>query len=141
MEIVTVIPPFLAVLNTSAAAFIAAGYVFVRKGNRRRHMQCMISALAISAVFMVCYLYYHAQVGNIPFAGQGAIRPIYFSILITHVLLAAILFPLALTTAGLALKGKTNQHKKIARWTVPIWLYVSVTGVVVYLLAFHFFTA
>ncbi len=141
METIAVIPPFLAILNTCAAALVTSGYLFIRKGNRVRHKQCMAWALAVSTVFMICYLYYHAQVGNIPFAGQGFIRPIYFSILISHVLLAAVLFPLVLITAGLALKGSTARHRRIARWTVPIWLYVSLTGVIIYLLAFHLFAA
>ena len=99
----------------------------------------MISALLVSTIFMVFYLYYHAKIGNIPFAGIGIIRPIYFSILASHVILAAALFPLVFITAGLALKGKTTRHRVIARWTLPIWLYVSVTGVVIYLMAFHIY--
>ena len=139
MDLIPVIPPFLAILNASAASLVVAGYVFVRKGIRFAHRVCMISALAVSAIFMIFYLYYHSKVGNIPFAGVGVVRPVYFSILASHVILAAILFPMALVTAGFAISGKTTRHRRIARWTLPIWLYVSVTGVVVYLMAFHLY--
>ncbi len=99
----------------------------------------MISALIVSTVFMVFYLYYHSKVGNIPFAGSGIVRPIYFSILASHVILAAILFPMALATAGFALRGNITRHRRIAWWTLPIWLYVSITGIVIYLMAFHLY--
>jgi putative membrane protein len=139
MDLIPVIPPFLAILNASAASLVVAGYIFIRKGTRSAHRFCMISALAVSAIFMIFYLYYHSKVGNIPFAGVGVVRPVYFSILASHVILAAILFPMALITAGFAINGKTTRHRRIARWTLPIWLYVSVTGVVVYLMAFHLY--
>ena len=139
MDLIPVIPPFLAILNASAASLVVAGYIFIRKGTRSAHRFCMISALAVSAIFMIFYLYYHSKVGNIPFAGVGVVRPVYFSILASHVILAAILFPMALITAGFAITGKTTRHRRIARWTLPIWLYVSVTGVVVYLMAFHLY--
>jgi putative membrane protein len=139
MDLIPVIPPFLAILNASAASLVVAGYIFIRKGTRSAHRFCMISALAVSAIFMIFYLYYHSKVGNIPFAGVGVVRPVYFSILTSHVILAAILFPMALITAGFAITGKTARHRRIARWTLPIWLYVSVTGVVVYLMAFHLY--
>ncbi|MFC1664212.1 DUF420 domain-containing protein [Pseudomonadota bacterium] len=139
MYLIPIIPPFLAVLNTTAASLIIAGYLFVRNGNRTAHRVCMISALIVSTVFMVFYLYYHAKIGNIPFAGTGIIRPVYFSILASHVILAAVLFPMALITAGFAIRQKTSRHRRIARWTLPIWLYVSITGVVIYLMAFHIY--
>jgi uncharacterized membrane protein YozB (DUF420 family) len=101
----------------------------------------MVSALLVSTVFMVFYLYYHAKIGNIPFAGVGSIRPVYFTLLATHVILAAVLFPLVLVTAGLAIRGNTTRHRRIARWTLPIWLYVSITGVIIYLMAFHIYVA
>jgi uncharacterized membrane protein YozB (DUF420 family) len=90
---------------------------------------------------MIFYLYYHAKVGNIPFAGVGVVRPVYFSLLASHVILAAALFPLVLVTAWLALTGNTPRHRRLARWTLPIWLYVSVTGVIIYLMAFHIYAA
>lgn len=139
MDLIPIIPPFLAMLNTTAAILVVTGYVLVRKGNRSAHRLCMISALAVSTVFMVFYIYYHAKIGNIPFAGTGFVRPVYFSILASHVILAAVLFPMVLVTAGLAIKGNTTQHRRIAPWTLPIWLYVSVTGVIIYVMAFHIY--
>jgi putative membrane protein len=141
MDLIAVIPPFLAILNTTAASLVSLGYFFVRRKNILAHRACMVSALCVSTVFMVFYLYYHAKVGNIPFAGVGAIRPVYFSLLATHVILAAVLFPLVLITAGLAIRGQSTRHRRIARWTLPIWLYVSVTGVIIYLMAFHIYAA
>jgi len=143
MELIPVIPPFLAILNTTAASLVSLGFFFVRRKNILAHRACMISALLVSTVFMVFYLYYHARVGNIPFAGVGAVRPVYFSLLASHVILAAVLFPLVLTTAGLAMaiRGHSARHRRLARWTLPIWLYVSVTGVVIYLMAFHIYVA
>lgn len=141
MDLIPVIPPFLAILNTTAATLVSIGYVFVRRKNISAHRVCMVSALLVSTVFMVFYLYYHAKIGNIPFAGVGAVRPVYFSILASHVILAAVLFPLVLVTAGLAIKGNTTRHRRLARWTLPIWLYVSITGVIIYLMAFHLYVA
>ena len=141
MELIAVIPPLLAILNTTAASLVTLGYFFVRRKNTAAHRVCMVSALLVSTVFMVFYLYYHAKVGNIPFAGVGSIRPVYFSLLASHVILAAVLFPLVLVTAGLAIRGNTSRHRRLARWTLPIWLYVSVTGVIIYLMAFHIYAA
>lgn len=141
MDLIPIIPPFLAILNATAASLIVTGYIFVRKGARSAHRTCMISALVVSTVFMIFYLYYHAKIGNIPFAGSGFIRPIYFSILASHVILAAVLFPMALITAGLAIRGNTSRHRRIARWTLPIWLYVSITGIIIYLMAFHIYVS
>ena len=141
MDIIPVIPPFLAILNTTAATLVSLGYFFIRRKNILTHRACMVSALCVSTVFMVFYLYYHAKVGNIPFAGVGAVRPVYFSILASHVILAAVLFPMVLVTAGFAIRGNTSRHRRIARWTLPIWLYVSVTGVIIYLMAFHIYVA
>ena len=139
MDLIPIIPPFLAMLNATAATLLVAGFILIRNGKRSAHKTCMVSALIVSSVFMVFYLYYHAKIGNIPFAGTGMIRPVYFSILATHVILAAFLFPMALVTAGFALTGKTVRHRKVARWTLPIWLYVSITGIIIYLMAFHIF--
>jgi len=141
MDLIPVIPPFLAILNTTAASLVSLGFFFVRRKNILAHRACMVSALLVSTVFMVFYLYYHAKVGNIPFAGVGAIRPVYFSLLASHVILAAVLFPLVLITAGLVIRGNTARHRRLARWTLPIWLYVSVTGVIIYLMAFHIYVA
>lgn len=139
MDLIPLIPPLLALLNAAAATLLVIGFTFIRRGNPSAHKACMVSALAVSTVFMVFYLYYHAKIGNIPFAGTGMVRPVYFSILATHVILAAVLFPMALVTAGFALTGRTFRHRRIARWTLPVWFYVSVTGIVIYLMAFHIY--
>ena len=141
MDLIPVIPPFLAILNTTAATLVSLGYFFVRRKKVAAHRICMVSALLVSTVFMVFYLYYHAKIGNIPFAGVGSIRPVYFTLLASHVILAAVLFPLVLVTAGFAIRGNTTRHRRIARWTLPIWLYVSITGVIIYLMAFHIYAA
>ncbi len=139
MDIISYIPHILAILNTLSAILISIGYIQIRKGNRTAHKKLMISALFVSTLFMIFYLYYHAKVGYIPFAGQGTIRYLYFSLLASHVILAAIAFPLVLITAGLAIRHKFNIHKRIAHWTFPIWLYVSVSGVTIYIMSFHIY--
>ena len=140
MDFISTIPHILAVLNTLSAILVSVGYINIRKQNKTVHKACMIAALAVSTVFMIFYLYYHAKVGYIPFAGQGDIRYLYFSLLASHVILAAIVFPMVLITATLALRSKFNTHKRIARWTLPIWLYVSVSGVSIYIMSFHIYT-
>ena len=140
MEIISYIPHILAVLNTLSATLVSIGYINIRNKNKHIHKICMISALVVSTIFMIFYLYYHAKVGYIPFAGQGDIRYLYFSLLASHVILAAIVFPLVLITAGLTIRAKFNTHKRIARWTLPIWLYVSVSGVIIYVMSFHIYT-
>lgn len=140
MDFISIIPHILATLNTLSAVLVGAGYINIKKQNKAAHKTCMISALAVSTVFMIFYLYYHAKVGYIPFAGQGDIRYLYFSLLASHVILAAIVFPMVLITATLAFRSKFNTHKRIARWTLPIWLYVSVSGVAVYIMSFHIYT-
>lgn len=140
MDIIPYIPHTLAILNTLSAILVSVGYINIRKQNKTAHKACMIAALAVSTIFMIFYLYYHAKVGYIPFAGQGDIRYLYFSLLASHVILAAIVFPLVLITAGLALRSKFSTHKRIARWTLPIWLYVSVSGVTIYVMSFHIYT-
>ena len=132
-------PPFQALLNTAAALLLVLGYVFVRRRRRGAHRNTMIAALVVSSVFLVSYLTYHARVGYMPFAGQGWIRPIYFTLLYSHIVLAAVIVPLVLGTVWFAARGNFTWHPRIARWALPVWLYVSVTGVVVYLLAFHVF--
>lgn len=140
MEMLPYIPHILAVLNTLSATLVSIGYVNIRKQNRAAHKACMIAALIVSTIFMIFYLYYHAKVGYIPFAGQGDIRYLYFSLLASHVILAAIAFPLVLITAGFAMRSKFTIHKRIAHWTLPIWLYVSVSGVIIYVMSFHIYT-
>lgn len=139
METVAYLPHLQAVLNATTLALLATGFYFIRQNNRKAHMLCMLSATLVSTAFMVSYLSYHAAVGFLPFTGQGMIRPVYFTILASHVILAAINVPLVLTTLLLAILGKLSIHRRLARWTLPVWAYVSVTGLVVYLLAFHLY--
>ena len=133
------LPALNATLNGLAAIFLTVGYVQIRRGHRDVHKRCMLAALVTSALFLVSYVTYHLNVGSRPFPGQGLIRVIYFAILITHVVLAATTLPLALVTAARGLKGQYSRHVRIARWTLPIWLYVSVTGVVIYLMLYQMY--
>jgi uncharacterized membrane protein YozB (DUF420 family) len=126
------LPALNATLNAVAVLFLAAGYVFIRRRQIGAHRACMLSACAASALFLVSYVIYHANAGSKPFPGTGPIRTVYFVILATHVVLAAAIVPMALVTLTRALRERFDRHKRIARWTLPIWLYVSVTGVVIY---------
>ncbi len=126
------LPTLNAILNATAATLLVIGYVLIRRGNRGRHKQVMLSALGCSAAFLISYLYYHYQVGSVHFEGEGTVRTVYLGILLTHTVLAAAVPPLAIITVVLGLRGRYERHRKIARVTLPIWLYVSVTGVVVY---------
>ncbi len=126
------LPTLNAILNAAAATLLAIGYVLIRRGARERHKQVMLAALGCSAAFLISYLWYHYQVGSVRFEGQGTVRAVYLGILLTHTVLAAAVPPLAIVTVVLGLRDRTERHRKIARVTLPIWLYVSVTGVVVY---------
>ena len=126
------LPTLNAILNGISAVLLAAGYVCIRKKRVAAHRRLMVAAFAVSALFLCSYVLYHAQAGSRPFTGQGWIRPVYFAILISHVLLAFALLPLALMTLHRAWRGQFERHRRIARWTLPIWLYISVTGVAVY---------
>jgi uncharacterized membrane protein YozB (DUF420 family) len=130
------LPAVNATLNALSAAFLTVGYLLIRNGRQQAHQRCMLAALATSTVFLACYVIYHANIGSKPYGGQGLLRVVYFSILITHVVLAATVVPLALVTAARGLKERFDSHVRIARWTFPIWLYVSVTGVVIYLMLY-----
>ena len=131
------LPALNATLNATATIFLIVGWRFIRRRDRKRHRLCMIAAFVTSALFLTSYLVYHANVGSVPFEGQGAIRTVYFVILITHIVLAALILPLALVTLSRALAERFDRHRAIARWTLPIWLYVSVTGVVIYLMLYR----
>ena len=133
----TVLPAVNATLNSIATVFLFVGWRFIRRGEIERHRACMISAFVTSALFLISYVVYHANVGSVPFQGQGAARGVYFSILITHIILAALILPLALVTLSRALSRRFDRHRAIARWTLPIWLYVSVTGVVIYVMLYQ----
>ena len=131
------LPAVNASLNALAGVLLLIGYVLIRSGRREQHRRVMIAAFITSAVFLVCYLVYHAQVGSVRFTRQGFVRYVYFTVLITHVVLAAAVLPLALVTLSKGLNERYRQHRAVARWTLPIWLYVSVTGVLVYVLLYQ----
>ena len=131
------LPALNACLNATSAVLLVAGYRLIRSGQRDAHRKVMLTAFGTSILFLISYLTYHAQVGSVPFQGQGAIRIVYFTILISHTILAATVPFLAVITLRRGLKSDFVQHRKIARWTLPIWLYVSVTGVVVYLMLYR----
>lgn len=126
------LPTVNAVLNATATILLVIGYALIRQGRREAHRKVMLAAFACSTLFLVSYLVYHAQVGSVKFTGTGPARTVYFAILLSHTILAALVPILAPLTLGLGLKGRLERHRKLARWTLPIWLYVSVTGVVVY---------
>jgi len=132
--------PLNAILNGCATILLTAGFIFIRNGWVRAHRACMISAMGFSAIFLTSYLVYHYNVGNVRFSGEGPVRSLYFAILIPHVILAGVIVPLALTTIWYALRGSFRRHRRIARWTWPLWMYVSVTGVIVYLMLYRFYT-
>jgi len=133
------LPALNATLNATSAVLLTSGYLLIRRGRVDAHKRCMLAALATSALFLTSYLVYHANIGSRPFPGQGTIRLVYFLILVTHVVLAATVLPLALVTANRGLKGRFGPHVRIARRTLPIWLYVSVTGVVIYLMLYRMY--
>jgi uncharacterized membrane protein YozB (DUF420 family) len=135
----TLLPAVNASLNALSTVFLTVGWMFIRRGQMRRHRACMIAALITSALFLTSYLVYHANVGSVPFPGQGSIRYVYFAILITHVILAAAILPLALMTVSRAFARRFDRHRRIARVTLPIWLYVSVTGVVIYVMVYRMY--
>jgi uncharacterized membrane protein YozB (DUF420 family) len=135
---VTDLPAVNATLNATCFVLLTIGYVLIRKGRVAQHRAVMIAAFCTSVVFLASYLTYHAQVGSKHFAGQGPIRIVYFTILLTHTVLAAAIVPMVLMTLSRGLKRQDARHRALARWTLPIWMYVSVTGVVVYLMLYRF---
>jgi len=130
------LPAVNATLNATAAVLLIYGYVLILRRKKQAHKRVMLAAFATSSVFLACYLIYHWQVGSVRFPRTGAIRTVYLSILATHTVLAATVPVLAIITLSRGLSGRFDQHRAIARWTLPIWLYVSVTGVVVYLMLY-----
>jgi len=133
------LPALNASLNATSGVLLLFGYYFIRSGRIAAHRACMLTAFATSALFLTSYVIYHAQVGSKPFPGTGVMRTIYFAILIPHVLLAAAVLPLALLTLSRGLRRDDDRHRRIARWTLPIWLFVSVTGVIVYLMLYELY--
>ena len=146
-DLLGVFPHLNAALNASSTILIVLGFIFILRKNISRHRLCMTTASAVSALFLICYLTYHSLrtyylgVGPSKFTGEGLIRPIYFTILTSHTILATLIAPFILLTLYRGLKGQFDKHKRIARLVFPIWLYVSVTGVIVYLMLYHFYAA
>ena len=134
---VAALPALNASLNATSAVLLTAGWVAIRRRRVALHRACMLGACVVSALFLVSYVIYHYLAGSRPFAGQGAVRWVYFPILASHIVLAAAMVPFVLTTAYRALSGDFVRHARIARFTLPVWLYVSVSGVVVYLLLYR----
>jgi len=133
------LPLLNAVLNSTAAILLIAGLIFIRRRAVRAHRACMLGAFTVSIAFLISYVIYHAHAGDVRFLGQGAIRPVYFTILISHISLAFVIVPLAIITLRRGLAGRFAAHRVIARWTWPIWMYVSITGVVVYLMVYRLY--
>ena len=133
------LPHVTATLNAISSVFLVAGWLAIRAGRRNRHRACMLSAVAASTLFLVAYVIYHLNSGLARFGGEGAIRVFYFSFLIVHVLMAVVIVPLVPITLARALRERFDQHRRIARWTLPIWLYVTVSGVLVYVMSHHLY--
>ena len=131
------LPAVNASLNALSGVLLVIGFTLIHNKRIEAHRKVMIAAFATSSLFLICYVVYHAQVGSVPFTRQGFVRPLYFTILITHVTLAATVPVLAIITLTRGLKGRYPQHRRIAKWTLPIWFYVSVTGVLVYVLLYQ----
>lgn len=134
---VTDLPALNASLNALATVFLTCGWVMIRQRRRQAHRTCMLAALTASAAFLASYLVYHFNVGSVPFQKQGLIRTVYLTILFTHIVLAIAIVPLVLVTVSRALTARFDKHRRIARWTLPLWLYVSVTGVVIYVMLYR----
>jgi uncharacterized membrane protein YozB (DUF420 family) len=131
------LPALNATLNATSAVLLTIGWILIRRGHWRRHRAFMIAAFCTSVLFLVSYLTYHAHIGSKHFPGQGAIRVVYFTILLTHTVLAVVIVPLILITLSRGLSSRFDRHRAIARWTLPLWMYVSVTGVVVYVMLYQ----
>lgn len=133
------LPALNATLNALSTVFLSAGWLLIRRNFWRQHIACMIAALITSSAFLTSYLIYHAHAGSVRFTAPGIVRPIYFTILITHVLLAFTILPLVIITLVPVFRRRWDKHRRIGRWTMPLWLYVSVTGVIVYLMLYRWF--
>ena len=138
-DYISFLPHLNAVLNSTSALLLLAGFRFIRNGRIQAHRNCQVTAVVTSTLFLVSYLTYHYHHGATRFAGQGLVRPLYFTILITHTILAVVIVPLIVVTLYRAARGDFIRHRRIARWTLPLWLYVSVTGVIVYLMLYHLY--
>ena len=138
-DLYSVLPHLNAALNASSFILLLSGYFFIRSGHPLAHRRCQLSALTASLLFLVSYIVYHQHHGVTRFAGQGIARPVYFTILTTHTVMAGVIVPFVIITLRRALKGDFVRHRRIARWTLPMWLYVSITGVLVYLMLYHLY--
>ncbi|MFP5265016.1 MAG: DUF420 domain-containing protein [Blastocatellia bacterium] len=138
-ENLRLLPTLNAVLNAASGVLIVAGFLLIRRRRVNAHRACMMAAVCTSVLFLVSYLYYHYHHGATRFPGTGWVRPLYFIILVTHTILAAVIVPFVIVTLVRAFRGQFARHLRVARWTFPMWLYVSITGVVVYLMLYHFF--
>lgn len=136
---VAALPALNALLNGTSAILLTAGWILIRRRRIAAHRACMLGAFSVSVLFLVSYVTYHALAGSRPFGGQGWVRALYFAVLVPHIVLAAAMVPFVLTTLYRALAGDFVRHARLARWTLPVWLYVSVTGVLVYWLLYHLF--
>jgi len=134
---ITDLPTLNATLNATSAILLATGWMLIRRRQIARHRACMLAAFVTSTLFLISYLIYHFNVGSVAFQGQGGWRVLYLAILITHVVLAIVIVPMAVITLSRGLSKRFDTHRRIARWTLPLWLYVSVTGVVVYVMLYH----
>ncbi len=137
----SIFPAINATLNGTSALLLLVGHNFIKRGRMAAHRALMIAAVLTSSLFLISYVYYHAHVGSVRFQGRGWTRLVYFSILISHTTLAIAIVPLVIITLARALRGRFDRHRAIARWTYPLWLYVSVTGVVIYVMLYHLFAA
>jgi putative membrane protein len=135
----SILPHLNATLNASSFVLLSSGYYFIRRRNIRAHRNCQIAALSASVLFLISYIVYHAHHGVTKFAGQGIVRTIYFTILFTHTFLAVVIVPFVIVTVLRAKRRDFLRHKAIARWTLPLWLYVSLTGVIVYVMLYHLY--
>lgn len=133
------LPALNALLNTASAILLVSGYAFIRRRRILPHKICMLSAVACSAAFLISYITFHVRAGVVHFVAQGPIRPVYFTILFTHTILAATIVPLVIVTLTFAFRARFARHKAIAHWTLPLWLYVSITGVIIYFLLFRLY--
>ena len=138
-EYVSYLPHLNAILNSTSALLLLAGFRFIRRRRIQAHRNCQVTAVVTSTLFLISYLTYHYYHGATRFPGQGLVRPLYFTILISHTILAVVIVPLILVTLYRAAHGDFIRHRRIARWTLPLWLYVSVTGVIVYLMLYHLY--
>jgi uncharacterized membrane protein YozB (DUF420 family) len=136
---ISFLPHLNALLNSTSAILLVSGFRFIRLGRIQAHRNCQLAALFTSTLFLISYLTYHYYHGSTRFTGQGMVRPVYFFILLTHTILAVVIVPLILITLYRAARGDFDRHRRIARWTLPLWLYVSITGVIVYLMLYQIY--